>query len=68
MNLSFKQKVAFLDFLEIIKKMDKKKFNKMMNKEWMNIWKSENSEEAWGIFENNFLNDDANCVLDEVKK
>jgi len=55
MELDFKQRTAFLHFIEDIKKMKKKDFDKMMYHAWMNIWKSENTEEAWDIFEKSFL-------------
>jgi len=51
----FKHKIAFLNFIEEIKKMKKKNFNHFMYKAWMNIWKDENTSDAWETFEKSFL-------------
>lgn len=54
---NFKQKTAFLNMLERIRKLPKKHFDNLMYGAWMDIWRSENSEEAFDIFSKNFMED-----------
>ena len=50
----FKKNMAFLEFLEKVKKMKKKDFDKLMYTAWMRIWRTERPDGENNRFEENF--------------